>query len=216
VIAIMAKEPAVGRTKTRLCPPLTLAQAAMLYQAMLRDTVALVEGLGEAALALAVTPPQALECFRRISPPETILVPVAGADIGACLSQTLTCLLATGHPQALALNSDGPSLPAEYLSQALAQLEEADVVLGPSEDGGYYLIGLKRPRPALFEGIAWSTTQVTVQTLARAEALGLGVALLPAWYDVDTAEDLARLREEISVLPPETLAHTRRFFTELV
>jgi len=209
VIAIMAKEPEVGRTKTRLCPPLTLAQAAALYEALLADTIALVGGVAGAALALAITPPQALGFFRRISPPEAILVPVAGADIGACLSQTLAHLLAADHCQALAFNSDGPSLPAEYLSRALVQLEDTDVVLGPSEDGGYYLIGLKQPCPALFEGIAWSTAQVAVQTLARAEALGLRVALLPPWHDVDTADDLARLRGELTALPPEALAHTR-------
>jgi rSAM/selenodomain-associated transferase 1 len=212
VLVIMAKQPAVGRTKTRLCPPLTPAEAAALYEAMLRDTIGLVAGLEGVRLAVAVTPPEATDAFRRISPPDAILLPVAGADIGDCLNQVLGRLLADGHSQAIALNSDGPTLPAAYLRQAIAQLDGADVVLGPSEDGGYYLIGLKQPRLELFREIKWSSEQVTAQTLARAKAMGLSVALLPPWYDVDTAANLDRLWAELAVLPAEALPYTRRFF----
>jgi rSAM/selenodomain-associated transferase 1 len=220
VLVIMAKEPAVGQTKTRLCPPLTCAEAAALYEAMLRDTIELVAGpsaslragLEGVRLAIAVTPPGAADSFRRISPPDAILLPVAGADIGDCLNQVLGRLLADGHSRAIALNSDGPTLPVATLCQAIAWLNGADVVLGPSEDGGYYLIGLTQPRPELFRGIEWSSERVTAQTLARAEAMGLRVALLPPWYDVDTAADLDRLRAELATLPAEALPHTRRFF----
>jgi rSAM/selenodomain-associated transferase 1 len=211
-LIIMAKQPAVGQTKTRLCPPLTPTQAAALYEALLRDTVELAAGLEGVRLAIAVTPPEALGYFRRISPAGAILLPVAGADIGDCLKQVVSRLLAAGHRQALACNSDGPTLPPACLRQAVALLDESDVVLGPSEDGGYYLIGLKRPHPELFQGIAWSTGQVLDQTLERAEALGLSVALTPPWYDVDTASDLERLRNELASLPPQALSYTRYFF----
>ncbi len=211
-LVIMAKQPAVGQTKTRLCPPLTLAQAATLYEALLRDTIALGAALQRVQLAIAVTPPQATRAFRRISPPGTTLLPVVGADIGDCLNQVLNRLLSAGHRQAIAINSDGPTLPPAYLRQAVSRLAGADLVLGPSEDGGYYLIGLTRPRPELFEDIAWSTARVTGQTLVRAEALGLDVCLLPPWYDVDTSADLDRLRDELATLPPEALSHTRHFF----
>ncbi len=210
VLAIMAKQPIVGQTKTRLCPPLTPTQAAALYEALLRDTVELVAGLDGIQLAIAVTPPEAMDYFRRISPAGAILLPVAGADIGDCLNQVLSRLLADGAPQALACNSDGPTLPSAYLRQAVVLLDDNDVVLGPSEDGGYYLIGLKRPCPELFQGIAWSTGRVLAQTLERAEALGLSVALTPPWYDVDTASDLDRLRDELDALPAEALLHTRQ------
>jgi rSAM/selenodomain-associated transferase 1 len=210
-LAIMAKQPRVGRTKTRLCPPLSPAQAAALYEALLRDTLELAVGLEGVRLAIAVTPPEATGYFRRISPAGATLLPVAGADIGACLDQVLSRLLQAGHAQALACNSDGPTLPPAYLRQAVALLEESDVVLGPSEDGGYYLIGLKRPRPGLFQGIAWSTGRVLAQTVERAETLGLSVALTPPWYDVDTASDLDRLQAELTSLPPQALPHTRRF-----
>ncbi len=211
VFAIMAKKPAVGWTKTRLCPPLSPEEAAALYEALLRDTVELVAGLEGARLAIAVTPPEAADDFRGISPPDAILLPVAGRDIGECLAQVLDQLLAAGHPKAIAVNSDGPTLPSDFLRQAVARLDSAEVVVGPSEDGGYYLIGLKRSQPALFREISWSTDRVTAQTLARAEALGLSVALLPPWYDVDTAADLERLWAELADLPPEALPYTRRF-----
>ncbi|MCU0520618.1 MAG: TIGR04282 family arsenosugar biosynthesis glycosyltransferase [Anaerolineae bacterium] len=211
-IVIMAKQPAIGRTKTRLCPPLTPAEAAALYEALLRDTIELVAGLDNVALAIAVTPPEATDYFHRISPAEARLLPVVGADIGVCLDQVLSALLVAGHPRAIALCADGPTLPVAYLQQAITQLDEADVVLGPSEDGGYYLIGLTQSQPRLFRDITWSTAQVTAQTLDRAESLGLRVSLLPSWYDVDTAADLDRLRAELPTLAPDTLSHTRRFF----
>jgi glycosyltransferase A (GT-A) superfamily protein (DUF2064 family) len=95
-------------------------------------------------------------------------------------------------------------------------LDRADVVLGPSEDGGYYLIGAKRIHPALFQGIEWSTPQVTDDTLARARELGLTVAQLPPWYDVDTPADLERIRSDLGSIPGDALPHTRRFFAQLV
>jgi uncharacterized protein len=215
-LVIMAKRPAVGRTKTRLCPPLEPGEAAALYGAMLQDTIESAARLDNVQLAIAVTPPEATEEFRPTSPPDALLLPVVGVDIGDCLHQVLGHLLAEGHSKAIAIDSDSPTLPADYLCQAIARLDEADVVLGPCEDGGYYLIGLKQSQPELFRGIAWSTAQVTAQTLAQAEALGLAVALLPTWYDVDVAADLDRLRDELASLPDEALCHTRRFLMERV
>jgi rSAM/selenodomain-associated transferase 1 len=213
-LAVMAKAPAVGRTKTRLCPPLTLAQAAELYEALLRDTIHLAAGLDGVQLAVALTPPEAADLFERWSPPGTVLLPVSGADIGECLDRVLGWLLASGHSGAMALSSDGPTLPAMYLQQALARLDQADVVLGPGEDGGYYLVGVREPHPDLFYGIDWSTERVLAQTLDHAAALGLSVALLPPWYDVDTAPDLDRLRAEVATLPQDAVPYTRRLLAK--
>jgi hypothetical protein len=216
-LAIMAKLPAVGQTKSRMSPRLTPVRAAMLYEAMLLDTIELAARLEDVQLAIAITPPDAIEYFRGISPPETDLLPVAGTDIGDCLSQTLDRLLTIGYARALALNSDGPTLPIAYLRRALTELRdrETDVVLGPSADGGYYLIGLKQPHPGLFQGISWSTDQVTTQTLAKAEAMELRVVQLPAWYDVDTAADLDRLQTELPSLPDDAVPHTRTLMKRL-
>jgi len=236
VVVIMAKQPVVGQTKTRLCPPLAPVEATALYEAMLRDTIELVSGLDGVQTALAVTPPEAASTFfiqegkrsdtlleeggkrsdtsieQAGQPDGAIVLPVAGADIGECLDRALGRLLAAGHSRVIALNSDGPTLPVAYLQQAIARLDSADVVLGPSADGGYYLIGLKQPQPELFRDIEWSTERVTAQTLAKAKSLGLAVALLPPWYDVDTGADLDRLHRELATLPAHALSHTRHFF----
>jgi len=208
----MAKMPVVGEAKTRLSPPLTLAQAAALYEAMLRDTISLVAGLRGMQMAIAVTPPDALEFFRANSPPDTLLLPADGAGIGECLSLALGHLFEAGFRKVLAVNSDGPSLPFSYLERAVILLEHVDVVLGPSEDGGYYLIGMKSFHPELLRDIEWSTPRVTAQTIRRAEGVGLTVEMLEPWYDVDAADDVARLREELAALPDGALPHTRSFF----
>lgn len=208
---IMAKQPQVGRTKTRLCPPLTLQEAADLSECLLLDTIALVSQLPGIDLALAITPPTSQAYFTRVTPPGTRLLQVEGEHIGACLAQALEALLDLGYRKALAINADGPSLPAEYIHQAANSLDRADLVLGPGEDGGYYLVGMQRLHAGIFAGIAWSTTRVLDQTLQRSHALGLSVALTPPWYDIDTMMELERLNKELRVLPADRLTNTRRF-----
>ncbi len=209
-LAIMAKQPVVGRTKTRLVPFLTPGEAARLYQALLLDTIALAVQLTSLAdLAIAVTPPDGCAAIAEIAPSGTLVFPVNGADIGACLQQALGCLLEQGYHKALAIASDGPSLPAAILRQAVTALEDADLVLGPGEDGGYYLVGMKRPYRDIFEHIDWSTDRVLRQTLEKAAGLGLHVNLLPLWYDVDTPDDLLRLQADLRRLDDGSLANTR-------
>jgi uncharacterized protein len=212
-VIIMAKRPQVGRSKTRLCPPLTAEQAAQLAEALLLDTVALVAAEPRAQLAVAVTPPEAVDYFRGVTPPGALLLQVEGRDIGECLGRVLAELLGRGYRKALALNADGPSLPPEYLRQGIDLLDDHDVTLGPSADGGYYFIGLKRFYPALFEGIHWSTAEVLAQTVAYAARLGLRTALTPEWYDIDTAQDLRRLAAELETLPADRLVFSRRLFS---
>ena len=210
-LVIMAKKPIVGSTKTRLCPPLSPHQASALYEALLLDTIALGTELKGVDLAIAVTPSDSSDYFQTVAPPEALLLPVECPDIGSCLSQVLEKLIDKGYKKAFAINSDGPSLPPDYLHQAVRSLDDRDLVLGPSEDGGYYLVGVKRHQPDVFIGITWSTSQVLSQTLSKASILGLQVALLPVWYDIDTWEDFVRLEAELEHLPPDRLKYTRRF-----
>jgi uncharacterized protein len=212
-VVIMAKQPQPGRTKTRLCPPFTPQQAACFYEALLKDTLLLVDGIAGVQLAVAITPPESEAYFKTATSPGTLLLPVEGVHIGECLNAVLNCLLDSGYQKALALNADGPSLPRQYVIQALDLLDEHDLVLGPGEDGGYYLVGLKGSQPGIFEGIQWSTVQVLGQTLAQAGRLHLKTALTPPWYDIDLPSDVERLRAEIDCLPPDALPHCRRFFT---
>jgi len=213
VCVVMAKQPQVGWTKTRLSPPLTLEQAAILYEALLRDTIALVSSL-PLTLALAISPPNSHAYFSSITPPHTLLLPIEGKDVGACLTQAFQCLLGRGWRKVIALNADGPSLPPDYLLQAVKLLGEREMVLGPAQDGGYYLVGMQRPHLGIFQGIAWSTEQVFTQTLERAEALGLSVGVTSAWYDVDTSADLQQLQNDLNSLPSDRLVHTRKFFAQ--
>jgi rSAM/selenodomain-associated transferase 1 len=197
----MAKVPAAGRVKTRLCPPLTPEQAARLARCFLQDRLEQLGGVAGATPIVAFTPPELEAELRSLLPGAVRLVAQAGVDLGARLDRVLTDLLAESGAGAIAIDADSPTLPTDYLRQACARLSDAtaDVVLGPCEDGGYYLIGLRRPAPALFHEMPWSTAAVLDETVARTRQLGLRLALLPPWFDVDRGEDLGRLRESVDV-----------------
>jgi uncharacterized protein len=196
-LIVVAKQPVPGQTKTRLCPPLSPEQAADLYRCLLLDTLALAARLDAADLVLAYTPLGARAYFRGLAPRLFRLLPQQGAGLGERLANALAQQFDRGYQRAVIMNSDGPTLPLCYLEEAFSALGGADVTLGAGHDGGYYLIGMNRLHPALFEGIAWSTEQVLPQTLATCRDLQLQVHLLPEWYDVDVAADLDRLRREL-------------------
>jgi rSAM/selenodomain-associated transferase 1 len=207
-IAVMAKASIPGRAKTRLVPPLTATEAAALNTSFLRDVAdGLLAASAHANIAgfMAFAPAGSAGFFREILPERIGLIETVAPGFGECLFHAAATLLDAGHYAVCLLNSDSPTLPAAYLTAAATALAAPGdrVVLGPSTDGGYYLLGLKRPHRRLFEDIDWSTEKVSVQTLARAAELGLPVHQLPSWYDVD---DLAALR----VLAAE-LFEDRRF-----
>ena len=116
-----------------------------------------------------------------------------------------------GYRRVVIMNSDGPTLPMAHLQEAFFGLNQADIALGMGHDGGYYLIGMNRLHPELFQDIAWSTKQVILQTVAVCVSLGLTVHQLPEWYDVDVAEDLDRLRQDLAQ-DPALAPHTYDFF----
>jgi rSAM/selenodomain-associated transferase 1 len=209
-LIVVAKEPAPGSTKTRLCPPLSLETAAEFYECLMMDTLALVARLRGADHTLAYTPPSSRSYFEKLVPNGFALVPQAGADLGERLANALRHHFELGYERAVIMNSDGPTLPLVYLEEAFAGLDHADVTLGPGHDGGYYLIGLKRLEPALFRGISWSTERVVSQTLSICDDLGLAVHQLPEWYDVDIRSDLDRLRADLE-RNPEAATHTWGF-----
>lgn len=212
---VVAKEPAAGRTKTRLCPPLDGATAAALYACFLRDTLELMRQVPGVRRSIAYLPEKADAYFRALAP-DMELTAQRGADLGERLANLLDAALTGGATQAVVMSSDCPSLPAAYLRQAFAELDgPADLVLGPCDDGGYYLIGLKRPAPRLLREVPMSTPTVTQETLAIATALGLRTALLPPWYDVDTVAELARLQHDLHGAPPGVCPATRRLLAEL-
>ena len=197
-LIVMAKAPAAGRTKTRLCPPLTPEQAADLYAAILQDVLAKVASLPGVAPFVAVAPAGAIPYFRQLAPNFTLL-PQAGATLSERLAGALERVSRAGFAQVVAVSSDSPTLPAAYLEAAFTALAEPqhDAVLGPCEDGGYYLIGWHAPRPALIREVRMSTPHVLRDTLAIARRDDIRVAQLPVWYDIDELADLARLQAEL-------------------
>lgn len=214
VLVVMAKEPKVGSTKTRLCPPLSLEDAARLYEALLLDTLDLCSYLKNVDLAIAVTPPESMAYFQQIKPINASLLPVECENIGACLKKVIEEQLNMGYSKVLVLNSDGPTLPARYIYQAIELLDDFNLVLGPGIDGGYYLIGVTALHQTLFDNIDWSTPRVLQQSINRAKNASLTLALLPYWYDVDTVEDLHRLKGDIDQTSNERLVHTRKYLLE--
>jgi rSAM/selenodomain-associated transferase 1 len=192
VLIIFAKEPASGQVKTRLCPPLSPQAAARLYGQFLEDVLEEMARLPQISIALAYTPASARPFFHNLAAPGMHVTAQAGEDLGERLQQAFDWGFAQGAGTVLIRNSDSPDLPGSLVTEAQQVLgrSRAQVVLGPCPDGGYYLVGLNRPQPQLFQGIAWSGPTVLADTLARAESLGLMVQLLPPWPDIDTFEDL--------------------------
>jgi rSAM/selenodomain-associated transferase 1 len=208
----MAKAPRAGAVNTRLCPPLAPREAAALARGFLRDKVAQVRGLRGTSPVIAYAPTSGRDLFERLAP-DFALLPQQGRDLGERLRSALGALLRSGHQAAIAIGTGTPTLPAALLQRAvdLAASGDVDVVVGPAEDGGYYLIGVRADYPTLFDDIPWSTPAVLQITRRRADVAVLRSAFLPTWFDVDTAEDLARLRAAL-VDTPHLAPATSRFF----
>ena len=213
-LIIVAKKPDPGSTKTRLCPPFTPEAAAEFYGCLMQDTLALAMQVQGVDLTLAFTPSTAIDYFQKMVPDGFRLIPQKGAHLGERLSNALKYHLERGYHKAVIMNSDGPTLPLAHLKEALDELDHADVTLGMGHDGGYYLIGVKRHQPELFQDIAWSTERVIPQTLEVCRRLNLSVHSLAEWYDVDVAADLKRLRRDL-VKNPTSAPHTHAFLKKI-
>ena len=200
-LAVMTKAPRAGRVKTRLTPPLTGEEAAALNTCFLRDTAAAITRVASEGRALGIgvyTPVGAEEAYQGILPPAFELVPQRGDAFGERLTFATEDLLGLGFDSVCLINSDSPTVPDQAYAEAVEILTQPGdrIVLGPSDDGGYYLIGLKKVHRVVFEGIDWSTERVLEQTIARASEAGVPVHLLPAWYDVDDRVTLRRICQE--------------------
>jgi rSAM/selenodomain-associated transferase 1 len=202
----MAKAPRPGRAKTRLCPPLQPEQAAQLSAAFLRDiteNIALAARLAPIHAWVAYAPAGEERSFDGHLADGTGLVladgsPLMPSDVkgfGRSLLHAAQVLFARGYGGVCLVNSDSPTLPTSLLIQAARALLAPDerVVLGPADDGGYYLLGMNQPHARLFADIAWSTPNVAAATHVRAGSLNLDVMTLPHWYDIDDMASLARL-----------------------
>ena len=224
-LAVMAKAPRAGRVKTRLSPPLTPEQAAALNVCFLKDTTENLATIPHAAGLVSYTPVGDEALFAGVLPETFALVPQRGDSFGERLLGAAQDILAIGYAAVCLIDSDSPTVPAAAYYQAVQALAEPGdrIVLGPSDDGGYYLIGMKVAHPEPFQGISWSTGTVYAETVERCAAAGLDVVTLTTWYDVDDAATLRLLRDElINLREPEfatvqgyAAPHTRAFLAAL-
>jgi rSAM/selenodomain-associated transferase 1 len=198
----MAKAPRIGDAKTRLVPPLSAAEAAELSGCFIHDAAENIAAAAQHAAIegyIAYSPPEAEAAFVPLVVAGTRLLPSRRPGLAASLYDAATDLLGAGYGSVCLVNSDSPTLPTEVMIDAARVLSPPGdrIVLGPAEDGGYYLIGLKQAHARLFEDIAWSTPLVFAQTVERAREIGLDPIVLPVWYDVDDISALQRLDTDL-------------------
>ncbi len=192
LLVVVAKAPVAGQVKTRLVPHFTHEEAAGLYGCFLRDRMLTIKTLKGIDLAIAYTPAEAGDVFAPFSRNGISLFSQKGKDLGERLNNIFLEKLAGGYDAVSIIDSDTPDLPQWTIQESFKRLlsNQTDVVLGPCHDGGYYLVGMRKPHPDLFDGIPWSTEAVLSNTLEKAKKLGVKTDLLLWWNDLDTFEDL--------------------------
>ncbi len=204
-LIVFAKNPVPNHVKTRLLSEISPEQAASLYRAFLIDWCETLVELSNVDLVIAYTPPESQSDLRTLIGDGVIYIPQTGTNLGERLTSATQWASENGYEKILIVGSDSPTLPLEYILQAVVGLDSRDIVIGPSVDGGYYLIGfsienLNEIVPSIFQEIAWSTPQVFQQTIERIHTMNATLKVLPPWYDVDTPEDLAFLHAHLSAI----------------
>ncbi len=204
-LIVFAKNPIPNQVKTRLLPKLSAEQAALLYRAFLTDWCEKLTELSNVDLVVAYTPPGSQPDLQILIGEDVTYIPQIGTDLGTRLTSATQWASENGYEKIVIVGSDSPTLPLSYILEAIAGLDSRDIAIGPSMDGGYYLIGfsiesLNKIVPSIFEEIAWSTPQVFQQTIERIDTVKATLKLLPPWYDVDTPEDLAFLHAHLSAM----------------
>lgn len=193
-LAIMVKAPRPGQVKTRLVPPLSNEEAASLYRCFLTDIFRKLSYIPDTDIFVAYTPDGSTGEIKPLAPEGFFYLPQDGADLGERMLNVFRYLSGSYATVAL-IGSDAPDMPEEHIEAAFKALEDgAEAVFGPAADGGYCLVGLKRPLSSVFEGIEWSTASVMEKTIERLTALSIPFSLLPVWHDIDRPADLAFLK----------------------
>jgi rSAM/selenodomain-associated transferase 1 len=207
-LVIMAKAPRPGRVKTRLAQHLPLPAITAFYRCLLDDTIALAQSLGTVHVAM-MCPAADLNELVPLVDDHVQVVAQKGDGLAAGLTSVFAQFANHGRQRIIAFNSDSPHLPPSILEAAFEILASHDVVVGPTHDGGYYLVGAKAMHPALFEGDGMGTVSALDRLLARARALQLSIGFTPPFYDIDVANDLIQLAAELRHAParaPRTAA----------
>jgi rSAM/selenodomain-associated transferase 1 len=208
MLVLMAKAPRPGMVKTRLAQSFPVEAVTELYRCLLDDTIALARSLGTAEVAI-MCPASDVDELTRSARGEVSVVAQKGEGLAAGLTSVFAHFAARSGKPVIAFNSDSPHLPASVLGSAFEALTGHDIVIGPTHDGGYYLVGAKAAHPALFDGDGMGTESALDTLLARARGLQLSVGFTETFYDIDVASDLTRLAAELRLAParaPRTAA----------
>ncbi|MGH7767091.1 MAG: TIGR04282 family arsenosugar biosynthesis glycosyltransferase [Candidatus Binatia bacterium] len=211
-LVVMAKAPIPGQVKTRLVPPLSPAEAAELSRCLLLDQLEALKSFQEADRFLAYAPAGAAAFFQELACFEFVCLAQRGEDLGARMQGIFEDLAKKGYRSVVVIGGDLPVFPGRFLDEAFSRLADGtEIVLGPARDGGYYLIGLRRPIAELFQGITWGGEEVLTDTAQKIARLGLRCHLLPMWFDIDTAQDLRDLEAMSAPLSVLAQRQTHRF-----
>jgi uncharacterized protein len=200
LLVIMAKAPRPGSVKTRLAQSLSLQSVTELYRCLLSDTIALAQSLDQVEVVIMCPVPDVEELSRAVGSTVPI-VAQTGQGLAAGLTSVFAHFTTRGHQRVIAFNSDSPHLPASVLAASFDALESDDLVVGPTHDGGYYLVGARASYPGLFTSDGMGTGSALETLLRRAGALGLSVHLTDPFYDIDVAADLSQLADDLQRIP---------------
>ncbi len=212
-LVVMAKAPRPGMVKTRLARSLPVEAVTELYRCLLDDTMSLARSLGTVEIAI-MCPASDVEELARLTPNGVGVVAQKGEGLAAGLTSVFAHFAAPGRQRVVAFNSDSPHLPASVLGSAFEALIKHDVVVGPTHDGGYYLVGAKAAHSTLFEGDGMGTKTALEVLLARARLLQLSIGFTDPFYDIDVGDDLTRLAAELQIAPsraPQTAFWLRQW-----
>jgi rSAM/selenodomain-associated transferase 1 len=200
VLVIMAKAPRLGEVKTRLTPSLSPTAVTAFYRCLLEDTLTLARTLTDVEVAI-MCPDSDVNELARLAGNETSVIAQKGEGLAAGLTSVFAHF-AEDHPRpVIAFNSDSPHLPRSVLHDAFETLAAPDVVVGPTHDGGYYLVGAKASHPTLFARDGMGTSSALERLLSRARALELSVGFADPFYDIDVADDLTRMAKDLRLAP---------------
>lgn len=213
-IAVFAKEPVPGIVKTRLIPPLDSIQAAGFADVLLRDTIKMVKSLNEFdSKELYYYPLSGKNYFKKITGPGWNIKLQEGKDLGERLNGAFNNILKKNGPPAVIIGTDSPGLPVNFLYDSIQGLRDRDIIIGPSTDGGFYLVGISGYFPQLFENIRWSTSNAYNDLVRNINSLNLTFNVLPEWHDIDNIKDLMFFIKKMKDLDKNYWRHTKKFLS---
>lgn len=205
-VVLFARDPILGKVKTRLSPFLDDETILKLYTCFLNDSLDKIRQVDSADLFVGIAPSNQSGFFTGQQGSDTHLFVQEGETLGDKMRQAFKDRFEEGYKKIVIIGSDSPSLPVSYIERALGS--DKDLVLGPSTDGGYYLIGMREKVVEVFDGVAWGTEEVLRETYERLAKEGAELELLPVWYDIDSPDDLKFFKTHLQLIEQSGLGNS--------